>query len=207
MRPNFAQDAPPTEISVGGFSYKCETDYRVWLEVLRLLGDMQPDDASEDGIKRTMQQIEDIQLLVFGGVLKDENPAEVLKAVSDFSKGYPTAPMQSQAASEATFSFEYDLNEIIIAIRNQSGIDLSYRRKEPFHWWEFLLEFRTLSGDHYILRLMENRGYKGKDPECLKRKRACALPVRYTAAELAEYEAFSALFDTDDKNTEDEDEN
>ena len=31
MRPNYAQDAPPTAISVGGEHYPCKVDYRVWI--------------------------------------------------------------------------------------------------------------------------------------------------------------------------------
>lgn len=194
MRPNYAQDAPPTEISVGGFSYVCNTDYRVWLEVLRLMDALRLDDQTQEGLKRTGEQIAQIEELVFGGVLADENAVDVLKAITEFSRGYPSAPVHARD-HERRFSFEYDLNEIIIAIRNQSGIDLSYRRVEPFHWWEFLLEFRTLCGEHYILNLMEIRGYKGKDPELRRRKQEYALPVEYTAAEREEYSAFSAMFD------------
>ena len=93
------------------------------------------------------------------------------------------------------FSFDWDINAIIIAIRNQSGIDLSYRRTEPFHWWEFLLEFQTLCGEHYILNLMGARSYRGRDKELLRRKRMCALPAEETEEERATAETFSAMFD------------
>ena len=154
MRPNYAMDAPPTSIEVGGYLYPCETDYRVWLEVLRLMRDLRPE--AED----TADVVLAIQEKVFGGWLADEDPAEVLKAVAAFSRGYPMAPIGDTGRSDGpVYSFDYDLNAIIIAIRNQSGIDLSYRRATPFHWWEFLLEFQTLCGNHYILNLMDARGY------------------------------------------------
>lgn len=189
MRPNFAQDAPPTEISVGGFAYPVNVDFRVWIEIQRLMRRIEPGEAGE-------ATLEEIETLAFGGVLADEAPEDVVRALAEFMQGYPSAPMRGDGdRGEPTFSFEYDLNAILIAIRNQSGIDLSYRRKEPFHWWEFLLEFQTLCGDHYILNLMEARGYKGKDRELLKRKRACALPHEYTAAEQAEIDEFNALFE------------
>ena len=196
MRPNYAQDAPPTSIEVGGFSYICETDYRVWLDVLRLMKEIRLDDESEEGLEKASEQILELEVMVFGGWLKEENPLEVLQAITEFSKGYPSAPVNAKEQSEPTFSYEYDLNDIIIAIRNQSGIDLSYRRTEPFHWWEFLLEFHNLCGDHHILNLMEIRGYKGDNKELKRLKQEYALPTEYTAAELAEYEAWSALFDT-----------
>ena len=197
MRPNYAQDAPPTSIEVGGFAYPCNTDYRVWLEVVRLLREIDLRDESEAGRQRAAETLVEIERIVFGGWLKDESPMDVLAAVADFSKGYPMAPIQDTGDSrEPAYSFEYDLNAIIIAIRNQSGIDLSWRRTEPFHWWEFLLEFHTLCGNHYILNLMEARTYRGKDRDLLRRKYACQLPPEYTAAERAELEDFSAQFAT-----------
>lgn len=202
MRPNYAQDAPPAEISVGGFSYACNTDYRVWLDVLRLMEELRLDDDSAEGQQRSVEQIIELEELVFGGVLVDENPMDVVKAISDFSKGYPSQKVQKSAQHEPTVSFEHDLNEIIVAIQNQHGVDLSYRRKEPFHWWEFLLLFKTLCGDHVILNLMEIRGYKGKDAEMRCKKQEYALPIRFTAAERAEYEAFSAEFDVEEEHND-----
>ncbi len=195
MRPNYAQDAPPTEIAVGGAMYPVNVDYRVWIDVLRLMRQLRSDGDAEVR-RRNAGIFEDIQTAVFGGVLADEEPGEIMKAIADFARGYPTAPMNGEGggADAPVYSFEYDLNEIIIAIRNQSGIDLSYRRTEPFHWWEFLLEFRTLCGDHYILNLIEARGYKGKDKDLLKRKYACALPAEYTADEQAAMDEFNAQF-------------
>lgn len=195
LRPNYAMDPPPTSIEVGGSFYDCATDYRVWLEVLGLLEDILPNAETEAELERTAGQIMEIENLVFGGWLKEENPLEVVKAVAAFAQGYPMAPVKGEGTDAPTYSFEYDLNAIIIAIRNQSGIDLSWRRTEPFHWWEFLLEFQTLCGDHYILNLMEIRGYKGKDKDMKRTRERYALPTKYTAAERAEYEAWSALFD------------
>ena len=37
MRPNLAQDAPPTSITIGGRDYDCNVDFLVWIDVLRLL--------------------------------------------------------------------------------------------------------------------------------------------------------------------------
>ena len=196
LRPNYAYDAPPTHIRVGGFDYPCNTDFKVWLEVLRLLKDVTPETDDAQLQMRNAQVLEEMQDIIFGGVLADEDMGEVFAAICAFAGGYPSVPMGDEGGDNIRrFSFEWDLNYIIIAIRNQSGIDLSYRRKEPFHWWEFLLEFNTLCGDHYILNLMEARGYKGNDKELLKRKRICALPVEYTAEEQAAIDAFNAEFE------------
>ena len=195
LRPNYAYDAPPTHIQVGGYDYPCNVDFKVWLEVLRLLKDVTPETEDPQLQQRNMEALEEMQDIIFGGTLVDEDVGEVFEAICTFAGGYPSAPVGDDGRDGIRrFSFDWDLNYIIIAIRNQSGIDLSYRRKEPFHWWEFLLEFNTLCGDHYILNLMEARGYKGNDKELLKRKRACALPVDYTAEEQAAIDEFNAEF-------------
>ncbi|MEE0777099.1 MAG: Gp15 family bacteriophage protein, partial [Bacillota bacterium] len=75
------------------------------------------------------------------------------------------------------FDFKIDMNSIIIAIRDQSGIDLS-KRKEPFHWWRFLLEFYNLTPEHHICKLMELRAYDGDDKEMKRARDAVALPVK-----------------------------
>ncbi|MBE5807644.1 MAG: hypothetical protein E7317_04815 [Clostridiales bacterium] len=190
MRPNYAMDAPPTFIEVGGFRYTCETDYRVWIEVQERMRKLRP---SEPG---SLEALDEIEQMVFGGVLADERPEDVLNGIIEFLKGYPMEPNNGGGSAEKLFSYEYDLNSIVIAIRNQSGIDISYRRTEPFHWWEFLLEFHTLCGEHYILNLMSARGYKGKDREMLRRKYALALPEELTREEQDELEAFNAQFAT-----------
>ena len=37
LRPNFAMDAPPTSIEIGGFAYPIAVDYRVWLWLVKAL--------------------------------------------------------------------------------------------------------------------------------------------------------------------------
>ena len=204
MRPNYAQDAPPTELTVGDASFAIETDYRVWIDVMDKLQALVPADVDDAQIVENVRILTEVEHMIFGRVIDAPLP-DLIDAIAEFAKGYPTAPMQTEGGGAQTYSFKYDLNEIIIAIRNQSGIDLSYRRKEPFHWWEFLLEFRTLCGDHYILNLMEARGYKGNDKELLRRKRMCALPVEYTAAEQAEIDAFLAMFEEGEHANQHED--
>lgn len=194
MRPNYAQDAPPTSLEVGGFSYPVQVDYRVWIDVLRELEEWIDQPADEAQLRHNIGIYMRVQQLAFGGELVDEEPAQVLAAIAEFARGYPSASVEGEDGGPPVYSFEYDLNAIVIAIRNQSGIDLSYRRKEPFHWWEFLLEFQMLCGDHYILNLMEARGYRGDDPELLRRKRMCELPRKRRAGDAARLEEINQLF-------------
>lgn len=202
MRPNFAQDAPPTSLEVGGFSYNIDSDYRTWLEVMRIMRSINFGDSSPKGLADIVAKTEELQKLIFGGVLVDENYSDTIAAISTFLAGYPSAPKNgtsddSDPFKSPAFSFEYDLNEIIVAIYDQHRIDLSYRCKY-FHWWEFLLLFHTVAGEHVITNLMQIRSYKGKDKELIRRRNANALPVEYTAEEQAELDAFNALFDTEE---------
>lgn len=193
-RPNLAQDAPPTEISVGGNSYIVNVDFRVWIDVLHDLRDLFPTPKSPEQATHNTETICNIEKAVFGKIIP-ENMADVLNAITGFAAGYPEAPVgDGKNSNVQTYSFEWDLNYIVIAIMNQFGIDLTYRRKEPFHFWEFLVYFRALCGDHYILRLMEIRGYDGKDAEMKRQAQRFALPRENTAEDQAMLDEFDSIF-------------
>lgn len=193
LRPNYAQDAPPTELTVGGVSYAINTDFRVWLDVLRIVRDLITKPLNDGDVVHNLETIAAIEQAVFGKII-NQPMDQVLDAIRTFAEGYPVAPVGAGKNGPPVYSFDYDLNYIIIAIRNQSGIDLSYRRKKPFHWWEFLLEFNALCGDHYILRLMEIRGYDGKDKEMQRQAQRFALPHENTADDQQALDALDAMF-------------
>lgn len=192
-RPNLAQDAPPTAITVGGADYTVNVDFRVWIDVLRLLRDLISTPATVEQAMHNAEVIGEMERAVFGDLIP-QPAADVLSAVIDFSRGYPEPPVEAGESAQPTYSFDWDLNYIIIAIQNQFGVDLSYRRTEPFHWWEFLLYFRALAGNHYILRLMEIRGYDGKDSDLKRQAQRYALPRDTTAEDQAMLDAFDELF-------------
>lgn len=194
LRPNLAQDAPPTELSVGGNSYSINVDYRVWIDVLHDLRNIIPTPKTPEQAMHNTETIANIENKVFGKVIQ-ENVASVLDAIAAFAAGYPEAPVgEGKQQNVQTYSFDWDLNYIIIAIMNQYGIDLTYRRKEPFHFWEFLVYFRALCGDHYILRLIEIRGYDGKDTEMKRQAQRYALPRENTAEDQAMLDEFDEIF-------------
>lgn len=194
MRPNLAQDAPPTALTVGGNSYSINTDFRAWIGVLHDLRNLIPTPQTSEHALHNAETIAHIEEAVFGKVIKEPVTA-VLEAITDFARGYPEPPIGEGSGNRVqTYSLDWDINYIIIAIMNQFGIDLSYRRKEAFHFWEFMLYFRALCGDHYILRLMEIRGYDGKDNELKRQAQRFALPVENTAEDEAVSDIFNELF-------------
>lgn len=194
MRPNLAQDAPPTEITVGGVSYHINVDFRVWIGVLHDLRNLIPTPRTSEHALHNAETIARIEEAVFGKVIK-QPMAAVLDSITEFAHGYPEPPIGEGSGNRVqTYSLEWDINYIIIAIMNQFGIDLTYRRTEPFHFWEFMVYFRALCGDHYILRLMEIRGYDGKDSELRRQAQRFALPVEQTAEDEAVSDIFNELF-------------
>lgn len=196
LRPNYAMDPPPTALTVGGSSYPIDTDYRTWLRVLGAIRSLNYHPKTLQDMAKLSEGLKDIQEMVFGGVLKDESAADALDAISEFLRGYPSPPVGSLPQQEGpTVSFDWDLNEIIIAIQDQHGVDCSWRRKESLHWWEFKLLYDTLSGDHYILQLRDIRGYTGNDRNMKRRKAAFALPVELSGEEQAEWDEFEAQFE------------
>lgn len=195
LRPNLAQDAPPTALTVGGIDYPINVDYRVWIDVLRLMRNLITTPTTAEHAKHNIDTIIEIEEKVFGRRI--EQPAGlILHEINQFAAGYPSAPIEAgDEATARTYSFEWDLNYIIIAIQTQFGINLTYERTEPFHWWLFLLYFHSLAGEHYILKLMEIRGYNGKDKDLKRQASRFALPREYSADDQAQLDAFNALFD------------
>lgn len=193
IRPNYAQDAPPETLTIDGARYDINTDYRVWIDVMERLEKLNLHPSTEKAAIEVIKHVQELEELVIGKVIKAPIAA-FLSALVGFAKGYATPPMKPMVGGERTYDFSYDISEIVIAIRNQSGIDIGYNCKH-FHWWLFLLEFRTLCGDHYILNLMDARGYKGKDAELKKRKAAVALPPKYTDEDMEALEMLQALLD------------
>lgn len=194
-RPNLAHDAPPASISVGGADYDINVDFRVWIDVLHELRNLYSAPETLEQAISNAETIDRVEALVFGARIP-QPAAEVLSAILGFLEGYPEPPVgEGSAPSAPVYSFDWDLNYILIAIQTQFGIDLTYRRKEPFHWWLFLLYFHALAGDHYILRLMEIRGYRGRDDDLKRQAQRFALPREMSADDQAALDAFNALFD------------
>lgn len=193
LRPNLAQDAPPTELSIGGAAYSINVDFRVWVDVLHDLRDLISAPDTLEQAMHNAEVIKNVEIAVFGKMI--EAPANaVLDAISTFAAGYPEPPITSLGDGMRNYDFYWDINAIVLAIMNQYGIDLSYRRTEPFHWWEFLLCFRTLTNEHYISRLMEIRGYTGRHEDPKQTAQRYALPRETTAEDQAILDAFDALF-------------
>ena len=189
IHPNIVMDAPPTSLEVGGLSYSIETDFRVWIDVLADMKKLLPVQETDMDILHNAEIITFVSIKLMGKPIKWESMeqiADFIAAVAKFSTGYPQPPVSSSGTENPvqTYSFDYDINAIAIAFKKYYGIDITYANKEPLHWWLFLEYFRNLCGDDLlILKLMEIRGYTGKDKELRKQAARFALPIEQTEAE------------------------
>lgn len=183
---NFYCDKPPDSIQINGADYPVRTDFFVWIKILSLIRQL---DGTGDEIaaQSNANVIVRIIYLAFETpekVAQNCSCDDILTAVYQFSKGYNRPSAESAYSSSdddrEIVNFEYDLNYILIAIRNQTGIDLTHKGRKPFHWWDFLLEFETLEERHYISRLMSRRAYKGKDADLIKLREASKIPEEFT---------------------------
>ena len=89
FRPNFAQDAPPESISVGGADCPVNVDFRIWIDVLDLARELYPTVGTLEEARHNARVLENMQRLAFGRALKAP-PAAVLRAMMEFARGYPT---------------------------------------------------------------------------------------------------------------------
>ena len=175
MIPNMATTKPPEFVEINGTKYPVNYHYLTWIEILDLLDELDLDNVEED-----LDIVAEIETLAFGNIL-NENVYFVLAAVAEFAAGYPK-PQNDRAPSPPSrriVDFGIDLNSILIAIRDQSGINL-IDNDGLFHWWRFLVEFENLNDSHHISKIMELRAYDGDDKAMKKARDAVALPKKIT---------------------------
>ena len=202
-RPNVAMDAPPASVEVGGNSYIVNTDFTVWIDILKRMRQLYSDPATLDEALHNKQVLTDIQKLAFGKVLENETLGDVIGSIVRFAGGYPhfdkvhdeTEPQpESPSDDDVSFDFDLDLNAIVITMRMQYGLDLSFSRQEPFHWWLFLLYFENLNDSSVLAKKMQIRTYTGDNKEMLRQKSRARLPYEPTADEQKKIDEFNRVF-------------
>jgi len=189
---------PPNYIAVNGTKYETHTDFRIWRDIIVTAQENLYDaPETDEEILNNWETLAELQRKAFSRVLK-ESAVDVFNAMLEFAKGYPKESsgysQDEDGDGKKIFSLKHDMNYIIIAIRNQSGIDLSYNRIEPFHWWLFMLEFQTLNDTHLITQMMRWRSYDGKDKEMIRLRSRVALPEEYTKGELKLLDQIDEMF-------------
>ena len=115
LRPNLAQDAPPTALTIGGVDYAINVDFRAWIGVIHLLRDLISAPETIEQAMRNVETIDRIETIVFG--YRIPQPAsDVLNAVIDFSAGYPAPPV-GEGNESAAQTQKRPLNNRLDAVR------------------------------------------------------------------------------------------
>lgn len=201
-RPNVAMDAPPTSVEVGGDSYNVNVDFCVWIDILKRMRQLYSDPATLEEALHNKSILTEIQRLAFGKVIDDKSLADVISAVIRFASGYPhfdkisedVEPQPESNDDDISFDFDLDINAIVVTMRMQYGLDLSFNRQEPFHWWLFLLYFENLTDSSAFAKKMQIRVYSGDNKEMLRQKQRARLPYEPTADEQKKIDEFNRVF-------------
>lgn len=187
----YCVNKPPNYIVINGNKYEIITVFFTWAinfpEIVSRFNDNQKNN------EKIVCELIDVFIIENCS----ESYEEIVIALSDFFRGYPKNLNTKKSKDTNTvniLSYKHDMNDLIIAIRNQSGIDLTHRSNAQMHWWDFLLEVENLTDTHKISKIMGYRAYKGKDTQLLKLRREYALPVELSNKEKQELDEFNKMF-------------
>ncbi len=126
-------------IMIGDKGYKLKTDFRIWIELERIMQDksITPDDKI---------------VRIYDLCFEEPPPYGVaLDAVMEFYTG----STQEKSNGKKLLSFEKDGDYIYSAFYAQYGIDLTTAK---LHWHRFKALFAGLNSEHMIVKIMQIRG-------------------------------------------------
>lgn len=154
----------PGHIYSGDVRKKCDTHFRVWLQIARVFDDPDLSPAQKalyaielSGIEHTdtMQDLEGINLFLACGKL-------------------------SKSKSKRVFDFDIDAGRIVASFQKEYGIDIT-SRDCSMHWWRFCDLLHNLSDDSALMQAVKIRQMdlpKGNDETAKKRKEQIAKAKR-----------------------------
>lgn len=173
----------PGYIISNGARKKCETHFRVWLQIARLFDDP---DVSE--IEKAFYAIE------LAGVEHTDTLAD-LQGINLFLACGKA--LSGAAPTRRAFDYDMDAGRIIASFQAEYGMDIT-ARETCLHWWHFNDLLRGLSEASCLMKAVEIRTMElpsGNDEHTRKRreaivkaKRELAIPAK-TAAEKAARDA------------------
>ena len=146
---NFFSQSIPDAIIVGNTEYKINTDFRVWVEIDRLL-------TQSKVITPTI--FAQVLRLAFCDKLLPANIEDTLGAIISFYGCNQTAskkPSKRAKTQKRIVSFTHDSSLIYAAFLSQYCIDLT---SDTLHWWKFRALFDALTDEHKISEVMKCRG-------------------------------------------------
>lgn len=154
----FSQTIPNTVI-INNAEYAIDTDFRVWVEIDRLLTQSKV---------ITPEILAEVLKLAFADKTLPPTLEGALTAIIAFygcDEAYGKKPSKRAKAQKRIVSFTHDSALIYAAFLSQYGIDLTC---DTLHWWKFRVLFDALTDEHKICEVMKCRGtdaFKIKDKD------------------------------------------
>lgn len=181
----------PHSISIDGKDYEINTDFRVWIEIEKLL--CSSESASGDKLAKCL------------ALAYHELPPSPFAALEGLLNFYSLGRQSesgggSHALSAPLYDLEADAEYIYGSFMSQYGIDLS---EVELHWWKFRALLACLSDDCKFAKVVSYRSTDTHDIKDVrqkrfyeKMKRLYALPDNRTAEEkeMALTESMGCLF-------------
>lgn len=128
----------PTGIEVGGQFYRLRTDFRVWIQFMKMV--------EEDGIASVI-------------VFEDRPPeGDWSEQIMEFAESRNETPKAGAAKGDRTMDLVLDGDYIVGAFQQAYGIDLTDPNLE-MHWHRFLALLRSLPESTKLAEIMGYRAY------------------------------------------------
>ena len=141
------------KVKIDGEYYKINTDFKVWIEIERLLFDKSIDDE-----KRLAK------VLVLAYPVLPPNPYATIEKIMWFYSGGVLDNERPSGQKPPAFDILEDFDYIWAAFWSEFGIDLS---KEDLHWWKFRVLLGCLSDECLFSKIV---GYRTVDTSTIKNK-------------------------------------
>jgi hypothetical protein len=146
---NFFSQAIPNTITINNTEYEINTDFRVWVEIDRLL-------TESKGM--SPQILASILRLSFKSKTLPPKLEDTLSAIINFygcNEASSKKTSKGAKSQKQIVSFTYDSGLIYAAFLSQYHIDLTC---DSLHWWKFRALFDALTDEHKLSEVMKCRG-------------------------------------------------
>lgn len=129
----------PSTIKIGGKPYSIYTDFRIWIEVDRLL-------------RSGKKMLESYYFIFKNEIPKHDFSFELLEFLNN-----PNATPRGEGSSERLIDYILDGEYIVASFMQVYGVDLT---ECDMHWHKFKALLISLPADCKIGQIMSDRGYK-----------------------------------------------
>lgn len=166
----------PNAISIAGYVYLLNTDFRLWMDF---------PERMKDFFEGKTERYTDL----FAG---DPAPIteEAIEQINAFYFQKPVVPRGSSDGEEV-LSFDIDSGYIYAAFLQAYGVDLT---ECDMHWHKFQALLTALPEDTMLVRITSSRQYKGSEKELRELRHMWELPAEYTKEEKEAVEEFNEIF-------------